>query len=63
MEGVHIRLGAFEQAVKGAMPKLTKMREEGITKAWGLGVNTVEPMCNIDEFKYLKLKIRWNTDF
>lgn len=34
----------FEQAVKGAMPELTKMREEGIIKGWGLGVNTVEPI-------------------
>lgn len=34
----------FEQAVKGAMPELTKMREEGIIKGWGLGVNTIEPI-------------------
>lgn len=34
----------FEQAVKGAMPELTKMRDEGIIKAWGLGVNTIEPI-------------------
>lgn len=34
----------FEQAAKGAMPELTKMREEGIIKAWGLGVNTIEPI-------------------
>ena len=34
----------FEQAVKGAMPELTKMREEGLIKGWGLGVNTVEPI-------------------
>lgn len=33
----------FEEAVKGAMPELTKMRNEGIIKAWGLGVNTPEP--------------------
>lgn len=33
----------FEQAKNGAMPELTKMREEGIIKAWGLGVNTLEP--------------------
>lgn len=33
----------FEQAVKGAMPELTRMREEGIIKAWGMGVNTLEP--------------------
>ena len=34
----------FQQAVKGAMPELTKMREEGIIKGWGLGVNTIEPI-------------------
>ena len=38
----------FDQAVKGAMPELSKMREEGIIKAWGMGVNTLEPIlkCN-----------------
>jgi D-threo-aldose 1-dehydrogenase len=30
----------FEEAKKGAMPELTKMREEGIIKGWGLGINT-----------------------
>lgn len=34
----------FEQAKNGAMPELTKMREEGLIKAWGLGVNTTEPI-------------------
>lgn len=34
----------FDQASKGAMPALTKMREEGIIKAWGLGVNTTQPI-------------------
>ncbi|WP_050024686.1 aldo/keto reductase [Verrucomicrobium sp. BvORR034] len=33
----------FNIAAKGAMPALTKMREEGLIKAWGLGVNTIEP--------------------
>ena len=33
----------FDIAAKGAMPELTKMREEGLIKAWGLGVNTIEP--------------------
>jgi D-threo-aldose 1-dehydrogenase len=33
----------FDIAAKGAMPALTKMREEGLIKAWGLGVNTIEP--------------------
>lgn len=34
----------FDQALKGAMPELTKMREEGLIKGWGLGVNTIEPI-------------------
>lgn len=33
----------FEQALNGAMPELTRMREEGIIKAWGMGVNTLPP--------------------
>lgn len=34
----------FDEAAKGAMPELTKMREEGLIKGWGLGVNTIEPI-------------------
>ena len=34
----------FTEAAKGAMPELTKMREEGLIKGWGLGVNTIEPI-------------------
>lgn len=34
----------FEVARKGAMPALTKMREEGMIKGWGLGVNTLAPI-------------------
>ena len=34
----------FEIARKGAMPELTKMREEGMIKGWGLGVNRIEPI-------------------
>jgi len=34
----------FEIAKKGAFPELTKMREEGIIKSWGLGVNTPQPI-------------------
>tara|TARA_R110002073_G_scaffold1620_2_gene11326 strand:+ start:471 stop:1667 length:1197 start_codon:yes stop_codon:yes gene_type:complete len=30
----------FDEAVKGAMPELTKMREEGMIKAWGFGINS-----------------------
>ncbi|WP_026463762.1 aldo/keto reductase [Adhaeribacter aquaticus] len=39
----------FEQARKGAMPELTKMREEGIIKAWGMGVNRIEPILKAME--------------
>lgn len=34
----------FKIAEKGAMPELTKMREEGLIKAWGFGVNTIDPI-------------------
>lgn len=34
----------FEQAKKGAMIELTRMRDEGIIKAWGLGVNRIDPI-------------------
>lgn len=34
----------FDGAAKGAMPELTKMREEGLIKAWGFGVNTLPPI-------------------
>jgi D-threo-aldose 1-dehydrogenase len=34
----------FEIATKGAFPALTRMREEGSIKAWGLGVNSPEPI-------------------
>ncbi|WP_313343906.1 aldo/keto reductase [Stenotrophomonas sp.] len=33
----------FAEAATGAMPALTKMREEGLIKAWGFGVNRPEP--------------------
>ncbi|MBH3440088.1 aldo/keto reductase [Pseudomonas luteola] len=33
----------FDQAMKGAAVALTRMREEGLIKGWGLGVNMVEP--------------------
>lgn len=39
----------FEIARRGAMPELTKMREEGIIKGWGLGVNTIEPILKTIE--------------
>jgi D-threo-aldose 1-dehydrogenase len=34
----------FEVAAKGAMPELTRMRDEGLIKAWGFGVNTIKPI-------------------
>jgi len=34
----------FDIAAKGAFPALTKMREEGIIKGWGLGVNRPQPI-------------------
>jgi D-threo-aldose 1-dehydrogenase len=37
-------LGQFEIARTGAMRALTRMREEGVIKGWGLGVNKVEPI-------------------
>lgn len=39
----------FEEARKGAMPELTRMREEGLIKAWGFGVNRVEPILKAIE--------------
>jgi D-threo-aldose 1-dehydrogenase len=33
----------FDVAMKGAAVALTRMREEGIIRGWGLGVNLVEP--------------------
>jgi D-threo-aldose 1-dehydrogenase len=34
----------FEIARKGAFPELTRMRQEGLIKGWGLGVNRPEPI-------------------
>jgi D-threo-aldose 1-dehydrogenase len=36
-------LEVFDIAMKGAAVALTKLREEGVIRAWGLGVNRVEP--------------------
>jgi D-threo-aldose 1-dehydrogenase len=33
----------FDEAMAGAAPALTRLREEGVIRAWGLGVNDVEP--------------------
>jgi D-threo-aldose 1-dehydrogenase len=37
----------FEIARKGAFPALSKMRDEGVIKAWGLGVNSPEPILKL----------------
>jgi D-threo-aldose 1-dehydrogenase len=37
-------LGVFEAARKGAFKALDRLRDEGVIKAWGLGVNRVEPI-------------------
>lgn len=37
----------FDQALKGAMSELTRMREEGIIKGWGMGVNSLEPLYRV----------------
>ncbi|MDN3549162.1 aldo/keto reductase [Mucilaginibacter aquaedulcis] len=37
-------LNMFESARKGAFKVLDRLRDEGVIKAWGLGVNRVEPI-------------------
>ena len=37
-------LSIFESARKGAFKALDRLRDEGVIKAWGLGVNRVEPI-------------------
>lgn len=37
-------LAMFEHARRGAFKALDRMRDEGVIKAWGLGVNRVEPI-------------------
>jgi D-threo-aldose 1-dehydrogenase len=39
----------FAIAQKGAFPELTRMREEGLIKGWGVGVNTPEPILRVLE--------------
>jgi D-threo-aldose 1-dehydrogenase len=39
----------FEIARKGAFPELTRMREEGLIKGWGVGVNEPEPIMRLLE--------------
>lgn len=40
----------MEQARKGAFKILSKLRDEGVIKAWGMGVNKIEPI--LDCIKY-----------
>jgi D-threo-aldose 1-dehydrogenase len=37
----------FEIARNGAFPALSRMRDEGVIKAWGLGVNSPEPILRL----------------
>jgi D-threo-aldose 1-dehydrogenase len=37
----------FDVALKGAFPALSQMRDEGVIKAWGIGVNTPEPILRV----------------
>ena len=37
----------FEIAQRGAFPALSKMRDEGAIKGWGLGVNSPEPILKL----------------
>jgi D-threo-aldose 1-dehydrogenase len=39
----------FAIAQKGAFPELTRMREEGLIKGWGIGVNRPEPILRVLE--------------
>lgn len=39
----------LEQARKGAFKTLSKLRDEGIIKAWGMGVNKIEPILDCIE--------------
>jgi len=37
----------FAIALKGAFPALSRMRQEGIIRGWGVGVNTPEPILRV----------------
>ena len=39
----------FEIARKGAFPELTRMRQEGLIKGLGIGVNRPEPILRLLE--------------
>ena len=47
-------IAQFESARKGAFRALTQLRDEGVIKGWGLGVNRIEPvelMLGLSEVK------------
>ena len=47
-------LARFEEARVGAFRALSRLRDEGVIKAWGLGVNRTEPcelLLDLQEFK------------
>ena len=37
----------FEIALKGAFPALARMKQEGIIRGWGIGVNSPEPLLRV----------------
>ncbi|WP_250455299.1 aldo/keto reductase [Caballeronia sp. ATUFL_M2_KS44] len=39
----------FATALSGAFPELCRMRDEGLIKAWGIGVNSPEPIVRVIE--------------
>ena len=46
-------LARFEEARRGAFRALTKLRDQGVIKGWGLGVNKTEPcelLLDLEEF-------------
>src|SRR5215470_3918872 len=47
-------LAQFEMARTGAFGALTQMREQGVIKGWGLGVNQVEPCELLLDLKEVK---------
>lgn len=39
----------FEECKRGAFPELARMRDEGLIRGWGLGVNSVDPILRCME--------------
>jgi hypothetical protein len=50
----------YEIARKGAFPALSKMRDEGIIRAWGIGVNTPLPILRAALITALPIAHRWS---